>query len=79
MDKSIEDRLDALEEAVFGPQPDADGWLTNGHQDDEAQRKLIVAEWGIVRIGEPKPTSVRGVAELKQRGIVGIYVQALNG
>ncbi len=71
----IEARLKALEEAVFGViKPDADGWLTNGRKDDEAQRKTIMAEFGIIRIGEPKATPVRSVEELKQRGIVGIYL-----
>lgn len=79
MDKAIEERLDALEDAVFGPQPDENGWLTNGHADDEAQRQQIMNEYGIIRIGDPKASAVRSVAELKLRGIVGIYVQALNG
>lgn len=68
-------RLDALETAVFRkmPKPDSDGWITNGYSEDAETRKFLEEDFGMVIVGDPKPTIQRTVDELKSDGIVGLY------
>ncbi len=77
------DRLDDLERrivilemrlAAIDPAPDADGWISNGHPDDEATLALIREKYGSAIVGEPKATEQRTVEALKADNIIGIYV-----
>jgi hypothetical protein len=71
--ESLMARVEKLEARVF-PQPDADGWLTNGYGADKDTLAVITAEFGAVRIGEPKASTTKSADQLKAEGIVGFYV-----
>lgn len=79
----MSDRIDALEQRVaeleaamlaLSIQPEADGFITNGYESDDATMAMLTEEYGEVHRGDPRPTNTRTVDELKADGIVGLYV-----
>lgn len=74
-------RIESLEAAVFRrmPQPEGDGWITNAHKGDTATHDMLMAEYGGIRLGEPKATPARTAAEIAADDIVGVYLVRAKG